>query len=112
MGLCDGLMMMWLSLVNIGMTFGCCFERTSTVQKQKSLFVFGDSLFDPGNNNYINTTTQFQANWWPYGESFFHPPTGRFCDGRIIPDFIGNEYLCVNMNIIILWNNDIGFCCV
>lgn len=58
---------------------------------ERALFVFGDSLFDPGNNNYINTTTQFQANWWPYGESFFKPPTGRFCDGRIIPDFIA-EY--------------------
>ncbi|XP_019258467.1 PREDICTED: GDSL esterase/lipase 1-like isoform X1 [Nicotiana attenuata] len=70
--------------------FGYChvsYERSV----RRALFVFGDSLFDPGNNNYINTTTQFQANWWPYGESFFKPPTGRFCDGRIIPDFIA-EY--------------------
>ncbi|XP_075108656.1 GDSL lipase [Nicotiana tabacum] len=67
--------------------FGYCFGS----YERSALFVFGDSLFDPGNNNYINTTTQFQANWWPYGESFFKPPTGRFCDGRIIPDFIA-EY--------------------
>ncbi|PON62549.1 Lipase [Trema orientale] len=53
------------------------------------LFVFGDSIFDPGNNNYINTIGK--ANYWPYGETFFHPPTGRFSDGRIIPDFIA-EY--------------------
>lgn len=52
------------------------------------LFVFGDSLYDPGNNNYINTTTDFQANFRPYGESFFPRPTGRFSDGRLIPDFI------------------------
>ncbi|KAM3375220.1 GDSL lipase [Capsicum galapagoense] len=58
---------------------------------QAALFVFGDSLFDPGNNNYINTTTEYQANWWPYGETFFKYPTGRFCDGRLIPDFIA-EY--------------------
>lgn len=51
--------------------------------------MFGDSLYDPGNNNYISTTnTDFQANFWPYGESFFSQPTGRFCDGRLIPDFI------------------------
>nr|XP_043615561.1 GDSL lipase-like [Erigeron canadensis] len=56
-----------------------------------ALFVFGDSLFDPGNNNYINTTTEFQANFWPYGQSYFSPPTGRFSDGRLIPDFIA-EY--------------------
>lgn len=81
------IIIMWLSII-IGIPFGCVgrYERRSS----GGLFVFGDSLFDPGNNNYINTTTQFQANWWPYGESFFNPPTGRFCDGRIIPDFIGN----------------------
>ncbi|XP_055834679.1 GDSL lipase-like [Solanum dulcamara] len=82
------IIIMWLSVI-IGIPFGCVgrYERRSS----GGLFVFGDSLFDPGNNNYINTTTQFQANWWPYGESFFNPPTGRFCDGLIIPDFIA-EY--------------------
>ncbi|XP_019157203.1 PREDICTED: GDSL esterase/lipase 1-like [Ipomoea nil] len=53
-----------------------------------ALFVFGDSFFDPGNNNYINTTTNFQANFPPYGESYFKHPTGRFSDGRLMPDFI------------------------
>nr|XP_027118615.1 GDSL esterase/lipase 1-like [Coffea arabica] len=53
-----------------------------------ALFVFGDSLFDPGNNDFIKTTTTFQANFPPYGETFFKLPTGRFTDGRIIPDFI------------------------
>ena len=56
-----------------------------------ALFIFGDSLFDPGNNNYINTTFDFQANFLPYGETFFKYPTGRFSDGRLIPDFIGKE---------------------
>ncbi|KAM7480650.1 hypothetical protein LguiA_028863 [Lonicera macranthoides] len=55
------------------------------------LFIFGDSLFDAGNNNYINTTTTFRSNFWPYGETYFNYPTGRFSDGRIIPDFIA-EY--------------------
>ena len=54
-----------------------------------ALFAFGDSLFDPGNNNYINTIAQ--ANFPPYGETFFKYPTGRFSDGRLIPDFIGNK---------------------
>ncbi|XP_022749109.1 GDSL esterase/lipase 2-like isoform X2 [Durio zibethinus] len=56
-----------------------------------ALFIFGDSLFDAGNNNYINTTVNYQANFWPYGETFFKYPTGRFSDGRLIPDFIA-EY--------------------
>ncbi|KAL3598566.1 hypothetical protein D5086_006484 [Populus alba] len=55
-------------------------------------FIFGDSILDAGNNNYINTTTLDQANFWPYGETFFKFPTGRFSDGRLAPDFIA-EYL-------------------
>ena len=58
-----------------------------------ALFVFGDSLYDPGNNNYINTTTNYQANFWPYGETYFHFPTGRFSDGRLMPDFISTALL-------------------
>ena len=69
------------------------------IHKEVALFVFGDSLFDPGNNNYINTIPFFQANYLPYGESYFSPPTGRFSDGRLIPDFIGKQY----DNIISLW---------
>ncbi|KAM7479088.1 hypothetical protein LguiA_027301 [Lonicera macranthoides] len=52
-----------------------------------ALFIFIDSLYDPG-NNYINTTTEFFANLSPYVETFFNYPTGRFSDGRLIPDFI------------------------
>ncbi|PSS07289.1 GDSL esterase/lipase [Actinidia chinensis var. chinensis] len=72
---------------------GLLLPTTSAVHSDKhsALFTFGDSLYDPGNNNYINTTTDFQANFLPYGESFFTYPTGRFSDGRLIPDFIA-EY--------------------
>ncbi|QCE13401.1 zeta-carotene desaturase [Vigna unguiculata] len=59
--------------------------------KEAALFVFGDSIFDAGNNNYINTTADNYANFFPYGETFFNYPTGRFSDGRVIPDFLA-EY--------------------
>ncbi|XP_031270318.1 GDSL esterase/lipase 1-like [Pistacia vera] len=59
--------------------------------KHVALFIFGDSHFDAGNNNYINTTTYYQANFWPFGKTFFNYPTGRFSDGRLTPDFIA-EY--------------------
>lgn len=55
------------------------------------LSVFGDSILDNGNNNYIKTTTDYQSNWWPYGKSFFKYPTGRPSDGRLISDFIGTH---------------------
>lgn len=60
-------------------------------QQNVGLFIFGDSILDVGNNNFINTTTKFQANFPPYGLTFFHIPTGRFSDGRLLPDFIA-EY--------------------
>ncbi|KAG5523613.1 hypothetical protein RHGRI_035421 [Rhododendron griersonianum] len=66
-------------------------DRLTHSKKHVALFIFGDSLFDVGNNNYINTTTRTQANFWPYGETFFNYPTGRFSNGRLIPDFIA-EY--------------------
>ncbi|GMN36773.1 hypothetical protein TIFTF001_006288 [Ficus carica] len=66
-------------------------EHYSPEKCSAALFIFGDSFFDAGNNNYINTTTLDQANFWPYGETFFRFPTGRFSDGRLIPDFVA-EY--------------------
>ena len=40
-------------------------------QPAPALFIFGDSFFDAGNSNFINTTTDYQAKFWPYGETFF-----------------------------------------
>ncbi|KAM3359319.1 GDSL esterase/lipase 5 isoform X1 [Capsicum galapagoense] len=57
-------------------------------KRNASLFIFGDSFLDVGNNNYINTSTLDQANFWPYGETYFKFPTGRFSDGRLVSDFI------------------------
>ncbi|TKY64213.1 GDSL esterase/lipase 1 [Spatholobus suberectus] len=55
---------------------------------QKTLFVFGDSLFDPGNNQYLNSSIREASTTWPYGETYFKHPTGRLSDGRLVPDFI------------------------
>ncbi|KAI5422277.1 GDSL esterase/lipase 1 [Lathyrus oleraceus] len=72
-----------------------CFSNsmimTCLPKKHGTLFIFGDSLFDNGNNNYINTTTDYQANYPPYGQTFFKYPSGRFSDGRMIPDIVA-EY--------------------
>lgn len=95
-------------------------------KKHVHFFIFGDSFLDAGNNNYINTTTLDQANFWPYGETHFNFPTGRFSDGRLMVDFIGElckshfaqptRYifcLCFNSSlyiyIIIIFLSNIGF---
>ncbi|KAK3220612.1 hypothetical protein Dsin_014582 [Dipteronia sinensis] len=75
-------------LVIFSTSFGA---KRSEKEEAAALFIFGDSFVDAGNNNYINTTTLDQANFWPYGETFFRFPTGRFSDGRLISDFIA-EY--------------------
>ena len=65
-----------------------CHARFQEPKKHVPLFILGDSLFDPGNNLYLNTTPESSA-FWPYGETFFKRATGRFSDGRLVPDFIG-----------------------
>lgn len=66
-----------------------------------ALFVFGDSLYDPGNNNYIDTI--IRANYYPYGETFFKYPTGRFSDGRMIADFIGKTQIYLLLLLLFLF---------
>ncbi|CAL0306481.1 unnamed protein product [Lupinus luteus] len=60
------------------------------------LFIFGDSLSDPGNNN--NLFTNAKVNHLPYGIDFPTGPTGRFTNGRTAADFISNsigENICL-----------------
>ncbi|KAH9618505.1 hypothetical protein KSS87_013106, partial [Heliosperma pusillum] len=57
---------------------------------KNSMFIFGDALFDTGNNNYLGNTPA-KANVFPYGISFYPSPTGRFSDGRLIPDFLAKH---------------------
>ncbi|GAA0142871.1 hydrolase [Lithospermum erythrorhizon] len=50
-----------------------------------ALFIFGDSIVDVGNNNYLKTIVK--ANFLPYGRDFNNTPTGRFCNGKLATDF-------------------------
>ncbi|KAL4585757.1 hypothetical protein LXL04_010382 [Taraxacum kok-saghyz] len=50
-------------------------------------FIFGDSLVDNGNNNKLSS--QWKANYRPYGIDFPKGATGRFCNGRTTADIIG-----------------------
>uniref|UniRef100_A0A5B7A1M8 Putative GDSL esterase/lipase LTL1 isoform X1 n=1 Tax=Davidia involucrata TaxID=16924 RepID=A0A5B7A1M8_DAVIN len=53
----------------------------------RAFFVFGDSLVDSGNNNYLATIAR--ADSPPYGIDYpTHRPTGRFSNGFNIPDII------------------------
>ncbi|KAL4576682.1 hypothetical protein LXL04_012780 [Taraxacum kok-saghyz] len=56
----------------------------------RAFFVFGDSLVDNGNNNYLVTTAR--ADSPPYGIDYpTHRPTGRFSNGLNLPDLISQR---------------------
>jgi hypothetical protein len=56
--------------------------------KISAVFVFGDSIVDPGNNN--NRLTEARADFPPYGEDFpGGVATGRFSNGKVPGDMLG-----------------------
>jgi hypothetical protein len=66
-----------------------------------AIFIFGDSIFDAGNNHF-NKNCSAQADFPPYGSSFFHRPTGRFTNGRTVADFICELYVLIFLLLLLL----------
>ncbi|KAH9676131.1 GDSL esterase/lipase 7 [Citrus sinensis] len=66
------------------------FISSATTQLAPALYVFGDSLLDSGNNNFLPTVAR--ANYLPYGANFVNRSTGRFTNGKTVADFIA-EFL-------------------
>ncbi|KAI5650928.1 hypothetical protein M9H77_36933 [Catharanthus roseus] len=62
--------------------------KVCLAQDTPSVFIFGDSLVDSGNNNYIESLSK--ANYVPNGIDFGEP-TGRYTNDRTIPDILGSE---------------------
>lgn len=61
-----------------------------SAQPTRAFFIFGDSLVDSGNNDFLATTARADAP--PYGIDYpTHRPTGRFSNGLNIPDIISLE---------------------
>ncbi|CAN6441411.1 unnamed protein product [Victoria cruziana] len=53
-----------------------------------AMFVFGSSLVDNGNNNYVRNSTA-RADYLPYGIDFPCGPSGRFSNGNNPVDVLG-----------------------
>ncbi|PIN23314.1 Sinapine esterase [Handroanthus impetiginosus] len=63
-------------------TFGC----------YESIISFGDSMADTGNLLRLGSANNLpDSGNPPYGRTFFHHPTGRYSDGRLIVDFIAES---------------------
>ncbi|XP_039806157.1 GDSL esterase/lipase EXL1-like isoform X2 [Panicum virgatum] len=59
-------------------------------QKISAIFMFGDSIVDPGNNN--NRFTEAKANFPPYGQDFpGGVATGRFSNGLVPGDLLASK---------------------
>ncbi|KAL4275036.1 hypothetical protein AHAS_Ahas20G0067000 [Arachis hypogaea] len=81
-----------------------------------AIYSFGDSIADTG-NLYYDTEDLSPSTYLvldpPYGDTFFHFPTGRFSDGRLIIDFLAEQigvpllkpYLGIKKGKIKDWNS-------
>ncbi|MBA0648248.1 hypothetical protein Goklo_016008, partial [Gossypium klotzschianum] len=68
-------------------SFAILMVQYGNAERVPALFVFGDSLVDVGNNNFLNSIAK--SNYFPYGIDFNMQPTGRFCNGKTFVDIIG-----------------------
>ncbi|KAL8511742.1 hypothetical protein ACS0TY_018250 [Phlomoides rotata] len=86
-----------------------CLATSIHCQQVPCMFVFGDSLFDNGNNNNLNTRAK--VNYPPYGIDFPGGiTTGRFSNGKNAPDFLGSFSSNILFRIdIVLITEFLGF---
>lgn len=61
----------------------------AVAHKVKGMFVFGSSLVDCGNNNFLGTLAK--ADYAPYGVDFRFGETGRFTNGKNVIDLIAEQ---------------------
>lgn len=68
-----------------GGTLGLITFGDSTYCDFPAIFNFGDSNSDTGGKS-----AAFHRLLSPNGETFFGKPSGRYCDGQVLVDFIGD----------------------
>lgn len=57
------------------------------------IYAFGDSYTDTGNTRSATGPQSFTSvSKLPYGTTFFHRPTNRYSDGRLVIDFLASEF--------------------
>lgn len=77
-----------LLLLLLLLCFNPCSSKTHPGCFSK-IYAFGDSITDTGNtHSSVDLKTFAHVSELPYGMTYFHRPTNRFSDGRIVVDFL------------------------
>lgn len=77
-----------VSLISIPQCSGSCLLHNDDSDGDiMGMFVFGSSLVDNGNNNFMGNSMA-KANYLPYGIDFPQGPSGRFTNGKNVVDLI------------------------
>ncbi|CAI9112992.1 OLC1v1013508C1 [Oldenlandia corymbosa var. corymbosa] len=67
-------------------------HQSSSNQPFKYIYAFGDSYTDTGNTNSSTGPNAFMSvSRPPYGQTYFHHPTNRYSDGRLVIDFVAQK---------------------
>ncbi|XP_062023406.1 GDSL esterase/lipase At4g16230-like [Rosa rugosa] len=70
-------------------TVTCSFKQDGSGNTIQGMFVFGSSLVDNGNNNFLETKSK--ADYLPYGIDFPNGTSGRFTNGKNVIDLLGDQ---------------------
>ncbi|XP_072957341.1 GDSL esterase/lipase At5g55050-like [Typha angustifolia] len=82
----------FIAICLLPLVFGLTVGNVSEI-RVPAIYAFGDSLFDVGNNNYLELAKQDTANFPHNGIDFPNRiPTGRFSNGYIGIDFIAKIF--------------------
>lgn len=71
----------------VALSFILCMLCSTYASGFPAIFNFGDSNSDTG-----GLSAAFSPRNSPYGQTFFQMPVGRCSDGRLIIDFIGQQF--------------------
>lgn len=87
------ILILFISLYLLACRSAICSSHSSAIKKEagiKGLFIFGSSLVDNGNNNFL-PDSRAKADYLPYGIDFPLGPTGRFTNGKNVIDLLGDH---------------------
>ncbi|KAK4767873.1 hypothetical protein SAY87_003014 [Trapa incisa] len=111
MSLLLSLQLLLLFLLVISSLIACGLQVQAPAQQSRGrpfhkIYAFGDSFTDTGNTGNANGPSGFgHVSNPPYGMTFFHHPTNRYSDGRLVIDFVAEAlslpYLPPYRNVVV-----------